>query len=93
MDPITLVRICKAFVNLGSAVQDQVEAALDGRQSDCNGNALEMIRRWAADAKAECQDAGRRGATMEDVAMAFDEIECACDVNLLEDDYECEGRR
>jgi len=44
MDITTLIDICKAYSDLGSAVQEQIGTVLDGRPEDCNPNALRQIR-------------------------------------------------
>jgi hypothetical protein len=43
------VVLCKAYRDLGHAVGDQLDTALDGRHDDCNSNALRMLRRWLED--------------------------------------------
>lgn len=43
MDLDSLLRICKAYSNLGDAVAEQIHNAADGGMDECNPNALKMI--------------------------------------------------
>lgn len=45
MDLDGLLRICKAYRNLGDAVASQIHDAADAGIDECNSNALEMIER------------------------------------------------
>jgi len=41
-----LIEVARAYNDLGTAVQGQIDAVLDGRVRDCNRNALDVISGW-----------------------------------------------